>query len=367
MDAPHGFAMSHTGALKAIQKEEAPMAKITTVGLDLAKTVFQVHAADRNGRPVARKKLRRKQVPEFFSALPPCLVGLEACASAHHWARELQALGHEVRLIPPQYVRPFVKTNKNDASDAEAICEALMRPTMRFAAIKSVEQQSVLLLHRARELLVRQRTMLINALRGHCGEFGIVAAQGAPKVADLIERIEDPDDMRIPDLARAALGSLVEQLRNVQAEILDLEKKLKAWHRNNEASRRLEAIPGVGVITATALVATIGDASQFCSGRQLAAWLGLVPRQHSSGGKERLGRISKRGDGYIRRLLVHGARADLRWSRRRKGERSAWQESLLARRPTNVVLVAMANKTARVAWAMLRRGETFRNRALIAT
>ena len=342
------------------------MSKTTTVGFDLAKSVFQVHGSDREGRPVVRRKLRRKQVLEFFAALSPCLVGLEACASAHHWARELQALGHEVRLIPPQYVRPFVKTNKNDASDAEAICEALMRPTMRFAAVKSAEQQSVLLLHRARELLVRQRTMLINALRGHCGEFGIVVGQGAPKVAALIERIEDPDDTQIPVLARAALGSLVEQLRNVQAEILGLEKKLKAWHRNNEASRRLEAIPGVGVITATALVATIGDASQFRSGRQLAAYLGLVPRQHSSGGKERLGRISKRGDGYIRRLLVHGARADLRWSRRRKHERSQWQESLLARRPTNVVLVAMANKTARVVWAMLSRGEAFKCRAVTA-
>ena len=342
------------------------MTKVTTVGLDLAKSVFHVHGADRKGRPVLRKKLRRKQVLVFFAELSPCLVGLEACASAHYWARELQALGHEVRLIPPQYVKPFVKTNKNDTSDAEAICEALIRPTMRFAAVKSVEQQSVLLLHRARELLVRQRTMLINALRGHCGEFGIVAAQGASKVTDLVVMIEDPGDASIPALAREALGSLVAQLRRVQAEILGLEKKLKAWHRSNEASRRLEAIPGVGVITATALVATIGDASQFHSGRQLAAWLGLVPRQHSSGGKERLGRISKRGDGYIRRLLVHGARANLRWSRRKKEGRSTWQEALLARRPTNVVLVAMANKTARVVWAMLSRGETFRTEARIA-
>ena len=342
------------------------MTKITIVGLDLAKSVFQVHAADSEGMPVVRKKLRRGQVLVFFARLSPCLIGLEACASAHYWARELQALGHEVRLIPPQYVKPFVKTNKNDASDAEAICEALIRPTMRFAAVKSVEQQSVLLLHRARELLVRQRTMLINALRGHCGEFGIVAAQGASKVTDLVVMIEDPGDASIPALAREALGSLVAQLRRVQAEILGLEKKLKAWHRSNEASRRLEAIPGVGVITATALVATIGDASQFHSGRQLAAWLGLVPRQHSSGGKERLGRISKRGDGYIRRLLVHGARANLRWSRRKKEGRSTWQEALLERRPTNVVLVAMANKTARVVWAMLSRGETFRTEARIA-
>jgi transposase len=342
------------------------MTKVTTVGLDLAKSVFQVHAADHDGSPIVRKKLRRGQVLMFFAGLPPCLIGLEACASAHYWARELRALGHEVRLISPQYVKPFVKTNKNDASDAEAICEALMRPTMRFAAVKSAEQQSVLMLHRARELLVRQRTMLINALRGHCGEFGIVVAQGASKVAALIEMIEDPEDERLPTLAREALGSLVEQLRMTQIQILDLEKKLMAWHRANEASRRLATIPGVGVITATALVATIGDASQFHSGRQLAAWLGLVPRQHSSGGKERLGRISKRGDGYIRRLLVHGARADLRWSRLRKDQRSIWQESLLARRPTNVVLVAMANKTARVVWAMLSRGESFRTEARAA-
>lgn len=342
------------------------MTKITTVGLDLAKSVFQVHGADQDGRPVVRKKLRRGQVLGFFSGLSPCLIGLEACASAHYWARELQALGHAVRLIPPQYVKPYVKTNKNDASDAEAICEALTRPTMRYAAVKSAEQQSVLMLHRARELLVRQRTMLINALRGHCGEFGVVVAQGASKVSALIEMIEDPEDDRLPALAREALGSLVGQLRMVQAQILGLEKKLLAWHRASEASRRLETIPGVGVITATALVATIGDASQFRSGRQLAAWLGLVPKQYSSGGKERLGRISKRGDGYIRRLLVHGARADLRWSRHRKERRSIWQESLLARRPTNVVLVAMANKTARVVWAMLSRGEAFRTEARAA-
>ena len=339
------------------------MTKVTIVGLDLAKSVFQVHGADKEGRPVVGKKLRRGQVLAFFAGLSPCLIGLEACASAHYWARELRALGHAVRLIPPQYVRPFVKTNKNDATDEEAICEALMRPTMRFAAVKSAEQQSVLMLHRARELLVRQRTMLINALRGHCGEFGMVVAQGASKVTILIEMIEDRDDARLPALAREDLGSLVEQLRMAQTQILDLEKQLKAWHRTNEASRRLEAIPGVGVITATALVATIGNASQFHSGRQLAAWLGLVPRQYSSGGKARLGRISKRGDGYLRRLLVHGARADLRWSRHRKERRSVWQESLLARRPTNVVLVAMANKTARVVWAMLSLGEAFRAEA----
>lgn len=333
---------------------------ITTIGLDLAKLIFQVHGADEDGSPVMRKELRRGQMLRFFGSLPPCLVGMEACASAHYWARELQTLGHQVRLIPPQYVKSFVKTNKNDASDAEAICEALLRPTMRFAPIKSAEQQSVLMLHRARELLVRQKTMLINALRSHCGEFGFVVAQGASRVAELITVIEDHKDNRLPQFAREALGSLVEQLWMVQAQISVLEKKLKIWHRASEASRRLETIPGVGEITATALVATIGDASQFHSGRQLAAWLGLVPRQNSSGGKQKLGRISKRGDGYLRKLLVHGARTVLLWSRRKKENRSAWLEALLARRPTNVVLVAMANKTARVVWVLLSRQETFR-------
>jgi transposase len=335
------------------------MTEVTTIGLDLAKRVFQVHGADGEGRPVLRKKFRRAKLIPFFADLPPCLVGMEACASAHHWARELQALGHEVRLIPPQYVRPFVKTNKNDAADAEAICEAVTRPTMRFAAVKSAEQQSVLMLHRVRELLVRQRTMVINALRGHCAEFGIVVAQGAPKVEELIAIIEDADDRRLPSVAREALGALVEQLRSAQGRIKALETRLMAWHRSSEASRRLAAIPGVGVITATALVATIGDASQFRSGRQLSAWLGLVPRQHSSGGKEHLGRISKHGDGYIRRLLVHGARTVLRWRRAKPGTRPGWTDRLLARRPTNVVLVAMANKTARVAWALLRHERTY--------
>ena len=272
---------------------------ITTIGFDLAKTVFQVHGADGEGRAVLRRKLRRGKVLAFFAGLPSCLVGMEACASAHYWAREIQALGHEVRLIPPQYVRPFVKTNKNDAADAEAICEAVTRPTMRFAPAKSAEQQSVLMLHRARELLVRQRTMVINALRGHCAELGLIVAQGASKVEELVAIIEDPGDVRLPPLAREALGSLVEQLHSAQARIKQLEATLLAWHRSNQASRRLATIPGVGVITATALVATIGDGAQFRSGRQLSAWLGLVPRQHSSGGKDRLGRISKRGDGYI--------------------------------------------------------------------
>ena len=333
---------------------------ITTIGFDLAKTVFQVHGADGEGRVVLRRKLRRGKVLAFFAGLPSCLVGMEACASAHYWARELQALGHKVRLIPPQYVRPFVKTNKNDAADAEAICEAVTRPTMRFAPAKSAEQQSVLMLHRARELLVRQRTMVINALRGHCAELGLIVAQGASRVEELVAIIEDPGDERLPPLAREALGSLVEQLCSARPGSSSWRRHL--WHGTDPTRRAAvwRRFPGVGVITATALVATIGDGAQFRSGRQLSAWLGLVPRQHSSGGKDRLGRISKRGDGYIRRLLVHGARSVLRWRRAKPGTGPGWTDRLLARRPTNVVLVAMANKTARVAWALLRYERIYR-------
>jgi transposase len=365
-------------AVKKLHKQEGLMKNITTIGLDLAKRVFQVHGMDHEGRAVLCKKLRRGQVLKFFATLSPCLVGMEACGSAHHWARELRAQGHEVRLIPPQYVRPFLKTNKHDAADAEAIAEALVRPTMRFAPIKSADQQAVLMVHRSRELLVKQRTMLINAVRGHCSELGMIASQGASKVNDLMVMIEDPDDVRLPAFAREALGVLITQLRAVKEAIRKLESKLQAWHRSQQASQRLTTIPGVGVITATALIATIGDGSQFNSGRHLSAWLGLVPRQHSSGsgrhlsawlglvprqhssgGKSRLGRISKRGDGYVRRLLVHGSRAVLRWQRAAPKKPSPWIGELLTRRPTNVVLVAMANKTARTVWAMMRDRQDF--------
>ncbi len=342
------------------------MSNITTVGLDLAKSVFQVHGADEIGKPVVRKKLRRGQVLGFFAKLPRCLVGMEACGSAHYWARELATLGHEVRLIPPQYVKPFVKTNKNDSADAEAISEAMLRPTMRFAPVKSAEQQSVLMIHRARDLLVRQRTMTISAIRGHCAEFGIIAAKGAPNINKLIKIIEDDSNEHLPDFARQALRALIAQLHSGQMQIIALEKQLKAWHRTCKASQRLETIPGVGLITATALVATIGDATQFSSGRQLAAFLGLVPRQDTTGGKVRLGRISKRGDGYLRRLLVHGARTFLRWSRGKPAAQYGWQQALLARRPVCVVLVAMANKTARTVWALLTRGETYQARTTAA-
>lgn len=265
------------------------MERITTIGLDIAKHVFQVHGVDGVGA-VVRHKLRRDDVIGYFKALPPCLIGVEACATGHHWARVLLALGHEVRLMPASYVKPYVKRQKNDATDAEAICEAVTRPTMRFVPVKSEEQQSVLMLHRVRELLIRQRTMLVNALRGHLAEFGVVTRQGIAGVGTLIALVEDQGDELIPPLAQAALLPLIGQLREVYEKISELDRKIHAWHRSNELSRRLETIPGIGPITASAIAATVTDATLFKSGRQLAAWIGLVLRQNSSGGKDRLGR-----------------------------------------------------------------------------
>lgn len=334
--------------------------QVTTIGLNLAKNVFQVHGVDAKSEIVVAKKIRRQSLLSFFSKIDPCLVGMEACGSAHHWARELRALGHEVRLMPPSYVKAYVKRSKNDAADAEAICEAVARPSMRFVPIKSAEQQSVLILHRSRDLLIRQRTMLVNALRGHLAELGIVAAQGRRKVSALIEIVCDESDERLPPMARQALAALVAQMRDLQIQIKALECALLAWHRSSETSRRLESIPGVGFITATALAATVTDPAHFKSGRQFAAWLGLVPRQNSSGDKERLGRISKMGDRYLRRLLVVGATALIRFARNRSTPLTAWADALLAHRPARVVSVALANKMARVAWAVLLRGEAYR-------
>lgn len=335
------------------------MEKITTIGLDIAKHVFQVHGIDAAGAVCVREKLRRDDVVGFFEALPPCLIGIEACATGHHWARTLTALGHKVRLMPASYVKPYVKRQKNDATDAEAICEAVTRPTMRFVPVKSEEQQSVLMLHRVRELLIRQRTMLVNALRGHLAEFGIVTRQGKAGAGTLIALVEDDDHDLIPRLARVALLPMIEQLREAHEKIGELDREIHAWHRSNELSRRLETIPGIGPITASAIAATVTDASLFKSGRQLAAWLGLVPRQSSSGGKERLGRISKQGDPYIRRLLVVGAHAVLRFSRKGKAAPTRWAAALLAKKPYKVVAIALANKMARIAWALMITGKSF--------
>jgi transposase len=308
---------------------------------------------------VVRRKLRRDDVVAFFTSLPACLIGIEACATSHHWARVLTALGHEVRLMPASYVKPYVKRQKNDASDAEAICEAVTRPTMRFVPTKSEEQQSVLMLHRVRELLIRQRTMLVNALRGHLAELGIITRQGATGLSMLVALVEDEGHDLIPPLARSALFLLVQQLREVHEKVGELDRQIHIWHRSHELSRRLETIPGIGPITASAIVATVTDASLFKSGRQLAAWLGLVPRQNSSGGKDRLGRISKQGDPYIRRLLVVGAHAVLRFCRKGKAAPTRWAAELLAKKPYNVVAVALANKMARSVWALMTTGKRF--------
>jgi len=339
------------------------MNEVITIGVDLAKNVFQVHGVDGSGSTVIRRQLRRRQLLAFFKKLPPCLVGMEACATSHHWGREIEALGHRVRLMPPRYVKPYVKRNKNDAADAEAICEAVTRPNMRFVAVKSTEQQSVLMVHRMRELLVRQRTMLVNAIRAHMAEFGIVAPLGIPRVKELLAVIADGDDDRIPPLARSCLAALARQFMSLHEEIAIAEKRIHAWHRSSEVSQRLETIPGIGPITATALAATITDPSVFRSGRELAAWIGLVPRQSSTGGKERLGRISKQGDQYLRWLLVAGAMSVIRHAKRRGTTNLPWLANLITSKPTKVAAVALANKTARIAWAVLRQGGTYQKPA----
>lgn len=340
------------------------MGELTTIGLDLAKHVFQVHGIDAQGVVVLRKQLRRGQVLSFFSRLPRCVVGMEACATAHYWARELGALGHEVRLMPAQYVKAYVKRNKNDAADADAICEAVSRPTMRFVAVKTAEQQGALLLHRGRERLVRQRTGLVNALRAHLAEFGIVAPQGLRNVGKLIAIVRDENDARLPVVAHQVLAILATQIEQLDAAVAALEKQLMAFHKSNPVSQRLATISGIGPIIATAIATTVTEPGQFRSGREFAAWLGLVPRQNSTGGKTRLGGISKRGNRYLRRLLINGASANLLRSKATNAD--PWVKGLRRRRPSLVVAVALANKTARIAWAVMQRKEDYRRVAVAA-
>lgn len=335
------------------------MGEVTTIGLDIAKNVFQVHGVDGCGHTVLRKRLTRGRLLEFFAGVPRCVVAMETCGGAHHWARELERLGHAVRVIPAKYVKPYVKTNKTDARDAAAICEASGRPEMRFVPVKSAEQQAVMVIHRTREMLSRQRGMLINALRAHCAEFGIVAPQGARHVGELVAGLTDPHDERIPALAKQALGVLAEQLAACGERLAAIEAQLMAWHRSDGDSRRLATIPGIGPITATALAASIGSGTQFRSGRDLAAWIGLVPRQCSTGERTWLGPISKRGDAYLRRLLIHGARALLRWQAPEKRPGSPWVKKLIKTKHANVVATAMANKNARIAWAVLTRKQVY--------
>lgn len=339
--------------------------QVTTVGLDIAKNVFQVHGIDTTEKVVIKKQLRRGQILRFFEALAPCLIGMEACATAHHWARELTRLGHEVRLMPAKDVKAYVKCNKNDAADAEAICEAVRRPTMRFVRVKSAEQQAQLMQHRARDLLMRQRTQLINAMRAHLAELGIAAPQGREGIKQLLAIVADDADTRLPVDARASLIVLAAQLQALQTMLGSLEKRIVARHRSNQDSKRLQTIPGVGIIGATAIAATVTDPTAFRSGRDFAAWVGLVPRQDSTGGKPRLGPISKQGDRYLRRILVGGAVSILRRAKLNP-ERYLWATRLLARRPFKVVAIALANKMARVAWALLAKGGTYRRPRLAA-
>jgi transposase len=339
--------------------------QITTIGLDIAKNVFQVHGIDAAEKVVVRRQLRRGQVMRFFEALAPCLIGLEACAGAHHWARELMKLGHEVRLMPAKDVRAYVKRNKNDAADAEAICEAVRRPTIRFVQVKSAAQQGQLMQHRTRDLLMRQRTQIINALRAHLAELGIIAAQGREGVKELLAIIADKRDEALPLDAQASLLVLAAQLQALQTLIGSIEKRIVAQHRANADSKRLETIPGIGVVGATAIAATVTDPKVFRCGRDFAAWIGLVPREGSTGGKRKLGPISKQGDRYLRRILVVGAHSVLRRAKLHP-EKYPWLTRLLARRPFRVVAIALANKMARIAWALLAKGGTYQAPRLAA-
>jgi transposase len=341
------------------------MEEITTVGLDLAKHVFQAHGASASGTVLFRRKLRRDKVLTFFAELPRCCVVMEACASAHHWARAIGELGHEVRLIPPAYVRPFVKRQKNDMSDAEAICEAAQRPTMRFVAVKSEAKQAAAVIFRTRDVLVGQRTQIINSLRGHLGEYGLIAPQGPSHVEHLIAEIEDPTSS-IPQAARGCLVRLVDMLRHLQAEIDALDKEIAARAKADDVARRLMTVPGIGPLIATAIEALAPPVETFRSGRDFAAWIGLTPVQRSTGGKERLGRTSRMGKRTLRRLLIFAASAVVRWAKRKGVAPGSWLARMLARKPPMVVIVALANKNARIAWALLSNGGVYRAPTVVA-
>jgi transposase len=332
---------------------------ITQVGIDLAKSVFQVHGVNSRGKVLLRKQLKRQQMIAFFTQLAPCLIGMEACGGSHHWARRLSALGHSVKLIAPQFVKPYVKTNKNDAADAEAICEAVGRPNMRFVPIKTCDQQALLGLHRARQGFVVARTAQVNQVRGYLAEFGLVIPLSVRALERKLPELLEDAENGLSHASRALLARLFEHYRSLDRQVVELEREINAWHREDIASKRLQAVPGVGPLTASALVASVGDARVFRNGRQFAAWLGLVPRQFSTGGKANLLGISKRGDVYLRTLLIHGARSVL-YSLKRCPERAqGWLGRLATRRNPNIAAVALANKNARTIWALLVHGRDY--------
>jgi transposase len=335
------------------------METAATIGLDLGKSVFQVHGVDAGGAVVVQRRLTRSKLLAFFAKQPACLVGMEACAAAHHWGREIRKLGHRVRLMPPRYVKPYVKRQKNDAADAEAICEAVTRPNMRFVEIKSCEQQGTLVLHRVRLMLMRQRVQLSNAIRGHMAEYGLVAPVGRNGLQRLITILGNADDDRLPAVARASLAPLVCQFDLVNGQVLENDRRVRASARSTELGCRLMEVPGVGPVLASAMVATVPDPTAFKSGRDLAAWIGLVPRQNSSGGKGKLDGITKQGDRYLRQLLVVGALAVIRYAQKH-GTKRPWLVHLLARRSPKIAAVALANKMARMIWAMMMTGERYR-------
>ena len=339
------------------------MTEIIKVGLDLAKSVFEIHAVNAQEQVVVRRSLRRSQLLNWFAKQPPCLIGMEACGTANHWARELSTLGHTVRLIPPAYAKPYVRRNKNDAADAAAICEAVSRPSMRFVPIKTVEQQADAVAHKTRQILIKQRTMAMNSLRSLMAEFGIVVPQGPQHIGKLLAILADPEDTSLPAIARTALTPMGEILAVLEQEIAILDKDIKCRARANPIARRLDTIPGFGPILSSAIAAIVTDPRHFASGRDFAASLGLVPRQDGTGGKVKLGPISKRGNGYLRRLLVNGATAVLNGKNARN---DPWRAKMLDSKPKKLAAVALANKMARIAWAVMTRQEDFRPRAVAA-
>jgi transposase len=329
---------------------------IIRIGLDTSKQVFQVHGVSENEQPVLRRQLRRGEVEKFFAKLAPTRIGIEACGASHHWARLLRGLGHEVMLIPPQYIKPYVKRGKNDAIDAEAICEAMSRPTMRFVPVKTAEQQAALTMLGVRDLLVKQRTMLINAMRGHAAEFGVTAAKGPQQVSELLRRVAAEES--VPALAREMLGMLAGQLEVLTAKLKTIEARLMAWHKQDQTSQCLATIPGIGPIGSVSFALKVPDAKAFRSGRHFAAWTGITPRENSTAGKHRPGQISREGDESLRRLLVLGATAVIQQAK--AGRASPWLLGLLARKPKKLAAIALANKMARIVWAMMVSGETYR-------